>query len=140
MPAGVSVVSLRRRYRHLLHPIDNAVVAHVSREVEFSLMLREGHVRLTLRNGLQPLLAAHFGQVSKVLNGLSRRIERVHLPARVQGFRAQHIIDLAVARGAHPVVSIVGERQNLNRRSGLSISSPHSHSPEAPRFLSLHNS
>ena len=104
--AGIGFVA-GRRDAHLLHPVDDAVVADVGGEVEFAGGLDEVDVALPLNDGLASLLAAGLGEVAEVLDRVRTGIVAVDLRAGLVGLRTEHVVDLAVAWRAHAVVGVV---------------------------------
>ena len=108
MAAGVGLVA-RGRDAHGLLALDDAVDADVRGEVELAVGLDEVDVALALGDGLAALLAAGLGEVAQFLDLLRLGVEAEHLGALVNVLRAEHVVDLPVAAGAHGVVAVVAE-------------------------------
>ena len=106
MPARIGFVA-GRRDADGLHAILNCVISNVRGKVEFPVRFPEAHVRLVLRNGLQPFFPAHFGEVGKVADLLRRGIEGVNLRADVDVLRRKHVVNLPIAGGTDAVVTVV---------------------------------
>ncbi len=106
MSSGVGLIAFRRD-AHFLHAIDDAVNADVRGKVELAVAFDEVHVALALDDRLLVFLAAGRREIGEEPDRLRRGIERIHLRAEVVPFRAEDVVDLAVARAAHAVVGVV---------------------------------
>ena len=89
--------------------LDDAIDAEVRGEVELAVGLDEVDVALALGDGLAALFAARLGKVAQLLDLLGLGIEAEHLGALVNVIRAEHVVNLPVAAGAHGVVAVVAE-------------------------------
>ena len=110
VPAAIGLHA-RRRNAGLLHVVDDAVEADVRGEPELARGLHEAHVALALRDGVHALFAGRLGQVAEQFHLPGGRIEDVHARAHVGQFGAEHVVDPAVAAGAHAVVGVVRRRK-----------------------------
>ncbi len=110
MAARVRLVA-RGRDAHGFLALDDAIDADVRGEVELAVGLDEVDVALALGDGLAALLAAGLGQVAQFLDLLRLGVEAEHPRALVNVVRAEHVVNPAVAAGAHGVVAVVAERE-----------------------------
>src|ERR1017187_9968931 len=97
------------RDAHGFLALDDAIDADVRGEVELAVGLDEVDVALALGNGLAALFLASLGEISEFFDLLGLRVEAEHLGALVDVVRAEHVVNLPVAAGAHRVVAVVAE-------------------------------
>ena len=97
----------RRGDAHGFLAVHVAVHPDVGGEIELMILLDEVDVALALGNGLAALFAAGFRHVAHFLDLLGPGIEAEHPGALVNILRAQDVVDLPVAAGAHRVVAVV---------------------------------